>query len=60
MSITEKPLIIRHHVFKEPSKPTSIVRSSITQRLIPESRVYIPQLFVSDPIGVNPNSIVNV
>ena len=28
--------------------------------MIPESRVYIPQLFVPNPIGVNPNSIANV
>src|SRR6266542_3749549 len=46
---TEKLLIIYPHTFKGSSKPRSVPESEDT-----------PQIFVSDPVGINPNSIANV
>jgi hypothetical protein len=49
MNITEKPLAIRSYTFKESSKQQSILESE-----------NIPQIFIPDPIGINPNSVANV
>ncbi|RHZ46350.1 hypothetical protein Glove_624g6 [Diversispora epigaea] len=54
--------------FDEPSNITNIIKKSINinpytfeeAQSVPESEVYILQLFVPDPIGVNPNSIANI
>src|SRR6266511_2261755 len=46
---TEKPLIIHPHTFKRSSKPQSIPESEDTS-----------QIFVPNPVGINPNSIANV
>jgi len=46
---TEKPLIIHPYTFKGSSKPRSVPESEDT-----------PQIFVPDPVGINPNSIANV
>src|SRR6266540_1427979 len=45
----EKLLIIHPYTFKGSSKPQSVPESEDT-----------PQIFVSDPVGINLNSIVNV
>ena len=53
--------------FDEPSYNANIVEKSIDihpymfedTRLVEENEVYTPQLFVPDPIGVNPNSVAN-
>jgi len=46
---TEKLLIIYHHTYKGSSKSRSVPKSEDT-----------PQIFVSDPVRINPNSIANV
>ncbi|CAG8620373.1 7993_t:CDS:2, partial [Diversispora eburnea] len=54
--------------FDEPSNITNITKKSINinpyifeeAQLVPESEIYRPQLFVPDPIGINPNSITNI
>ncbi|RHZ45106.1 hypothetical protein Glove_691g8 [Diversispora epigaea] len=46
-NITEKSININPYIFKEAQS-------------VPESEVYTPQLFVSDQIRVNPNSIANI
>src|SRR6266498_3292724 len=46
---TEKLLIIHPHTFKGSSKSRSVPESEDT-----------PQIFVPDPVGINPNSIANV
>ncbi|RHZ57719.1 hypothetical protein Glove_384g16 [Diversispora epigaea] len=43
----KKPLVIYSHTFQE-------------SRLIPERTVHTPQIFIPDPVGINPNSIANV
>ncbi len=49
INTTEKPLIIHPHTFEGSSKPRSVPESEDT-----------PQIFVPDPVGINPNSIANV
>lgn len=49
INTTEKPLIIHPHTFEGSSKPRSVLESED-----------IPQVFVPDPVGINPNSIANV
>src|SRR6266542_4393593 len=46
---TKKLLIIHPHTFKGSSKLRSVLKSKDT-----------PQIFVSDPVGINPNLIANV
>ena len=46
---TEKPLIIHPYTFKGSSKPWSVPKSEDTS-----------QIFVSDSVRINPNSIANV
>ncbi|RHZ57004.1 hypothetical protein Glove_395g82 [Diversispora epigaea] len=43
----KKPLVIYSHTFQK-------------SRLIPERTVHTPQIFIPDPVGINPNSIANV
>ncbi|RIB22016.1 hypothetical protein C2G38_2076772 [Gigaspora rosea] len=54
--------------FDEPSNITNIAKKSLDISpyafeeawLTPENEVYMPQLFVPDPIGINPNSVANI
>ncbi|RHZ87942.1 hypothetical protein Glove_28g32 [Diversispora epigaea] len=58
----EKPLILRHHSFNKQIKSTntSYTYTNINQESILQNKIQIPQLFVPDPLGVNPNSISNI
>jgi hypothetical protein len=56
-----KQPIFKSHSFKKESKTsTTVPRISITQRLTADQDVRIPEIYIPDPLNVNPNSIVNV
>ncbi|RHZ53903.1 hypothetical protein Glove_433g27 [Diversispora epigaea] len=60
LNIITKPYIFRSHDFKNEIKSVSVPRISITQRSIVDKGVRVPEIFIPDPLNVNPNSIANV
>ncbi|RIB06741.1 hypothetical protein C2G38_2147907 [Gigaspora rosea] len=50
----------QHKIINAAEKSTVISSYVFKQRSVPESEVHTPQIFVPDPIGINPNSIDNV
>ncbi|RHZ80675.1 hypothetical protein Glove_132g173 [Diversispora epigaea] len=55
-----KPLSLKIHNFKNKIKSISVPRISITQRSIADEGVCVPEIYIPDPLNVNPNSILNV
>jgi hypothetical protein len=55
-----KPICFKSHTFKNGSIITSVPQISITQRSVADNGVYIPEIFIPDPLNINPNSIANV
>src|SRR6266540_3126206 len=57
---TENPLIFKPYNFGNESSITSIPRISLTQQPITDQGVNVPEIYISDLININPNSIANV
>ncbi|RIB08136.1 hypothetical protein C2G38_2212373 [Gigaspora rosea] len=55
-----KPIIIKSNTFTHEQKNLPFERISITQKLEPDQNVVVPEMYVPDPLGLNPNSINNV
>ncbi|RHZ65134.1 hypothetical protein Glove_319g192 [Diversispora epigaea] len=55
-----KPLSFKIHNFKNKIKSISVPQISITQRSITDEGVCVPEIYIPDPLNVNPNSILNV
>lgn len=55
-----KPLFFKPYSISDESSGISVPRISLTQRPIIEQGVNIPEIYIPDPININPNSIVNV
>ncbi|KAF0536866.1 hypothetical protein F8M41_009000 [Gigaspora margarita] len=55
-----KTIVFKSYEPKKPSVELQNSKISITQRAIANHRVKVPDLYVSDPILVNPNSLKNV
>jgi len=55
-----KPLSFKIHNFKNKIKSISVPQISITQRLVADQGVNIPEIYIPDPLNINPNSIANV
>ena len=55
-----KPLIFKTYSIDDESSSVSAPRISHTQRIIIEQGVNIPEIYIPDPININPNSIVKV
>lgn len=55
-----KPLIFKSYSINNESSSVSVPRISLTQRPIIEQGVNIPEIYIPDPININPNSIANV
>jgi hypothetical protein len=55
-----KPICFKSHTFKNGSIITSVPQISITQRSVADKGIYIPEIFIPDPLNINPNSIANV
>ncbi|GBB93105.1 hypothetical protein RclHR1_02110004 [Rhizophagus clarus] len=54
-----KPILFKPHTFKNESK-ISHPQISITQRSVADNGVCIPEIYIPDPLNINPNSIANV
>jgi len=57
--LTKKVIFKQYNPENEP-KIVSSPRISYTQSLIPDQNVHIPDIYIPDPLSINPNSIVNV
>ena len=57
---SNKEIIFRHHSIKKSEHDAQKSKLSITQRLIPDKGVEVPDIYIPDPIPVNPNSLKNV
>ncbi|RHZ57715.1 hypothetical protein Glove_384g34 [Diversispora epigaea] len=57
---TNNTLIFKPYSFDDKSSAPCIPRISITQQQVVDQRVNIPEIYVPDPIDINPNSISNV
>ncbi|CAG8571090.1 5002_t:CDS:2, partial [Scutellospora calospora] len=57
--VKDYPIIFKPYSIEESSLFT-ILRISITQKLSPDKGVRIPDIFVPNPLDINPNSIANV
>ncbi|RHZ86518.1 hypothetical protein Glove_50g130 [Diversispora epigaea] len=55
-----KPLIFKPYSINDESSSVSVPRISFTQQQIIEQGVNIPEIYIPDPININPNSIANV
>ena len=55
-----KPLIFKTYSIDDESSSVSASRISHTQQIIIEQGVNIPEIYIPDPININPNSIANV
>jgi hypothetical protein len=55
-----KPLIIRSHTFIRKPETSHFEHISITQKSSPDQGIILPEMYVPDPLAVNPNSINNV
>ena len=55
-----KPLIFKPYSISDELSNVSVSRISFTQRPIIEQGVNTPEIYISDLININPNSIVNV
>ncbi|CAG8800706.1 14606_t:CDS:1, partial [Racocetra fulgida] len=51
-----KNLIIKSHVYDHEKKSSHFEHISITQRSEPEYDVIVPEMYVPDPLELNPNS----
>ncbi|RHZ81220.1 hypothetical protein Glove_122g71 [Diversispora epigaea] len=55
-----KPLIFKPYSINDELSSVSVPRISLTQQQIIEQGVNIPEIYIPDPININPNSIANV
>ena len=55
-----KLLLFKPYSISDESSSVSVPRISLTQWPIIEQGVNIPEIYIPDPININPNSIVNV
>jgi len=56
----DEPLIFKPHNFNDELNVTCIPRISLTQQRVVDQGVNIPEIYISDPININPNSIANI
>jgi len=56
----EKSFIFKSHNFESESRASSTSRISITQQPVADSGVKVPDIYIPDPLNINPNSIDNV
>lgn len=57
---TVKSLIFKSSSFENESNIASTSRISITQQPVPDPGVKVPNIYIPDPLNINPNSIENV
>ncbi|KAF0414652.1 hypothetical protein F8M41_007677 [Gigaspora margarita] len=57
---TNKSIIFRLYNPKKSSIELQKSKISITQKTISDQEVKVPDLYISDPISINPNSLVNI
>lgn len=57
---TKNPPIFKPYSFGDESSITSIPRISLTQQRIIDQGVNVPEIYIPDPININPNSIANI
>src|SRR2546421_6773626 len=57
---TNKEIIFRHQSIKKSEHNDQKSKLSITQKFIPDEGVEVPEIYIPDPIPVNPNSLKNV
>lgn len=55
-----KPLIIKSYQFEKNFIEKSTNPISITQKSLPQKNVNTPEIFIPDPLPINPNSIANM
>lgn len=53
------PSFRSHYIDTQPTT-TSTPQISLTQHPVPDRNVHIPEIYVPDPLNINPNSITNV
>jgi hypothetical protein len=56
----KKPPVFKSHNIESESNVQSISRISITQQLAADPGVKVPDIYIPDPLNINPNSIANV
>ena len=57
---TDRLTIYKHYNFDKETNSSSLPRISITQRPSADQGVNIPEIFIPDPLDINPNSTANV
>lgn len=57
---SKKPPVFKPHNVESESNMKSISRISFTQQLAADPGVKVPDIYIPDPLNINPNSIANV
>jgi hypothetical protein len=63
MNLSEQPVkqtIFKYHNFENKSNVTSVPQISMTQKPMADENVNVPEIYIPDPLNINPNSIANV
>jgi len=55
-----KPLKIKSHTFTHKPDASYLEHISITQRTEPDQDIIVPEMYIPDPLPVNPNSVSNI
>ena len=55
-----KPLKIKSHTFTHKPDAFYLEHISITQRTEPDQDIIVPEMYIPDPLPVNPNSVSNI
>ena len=55
-----KPLKIKSHTFTHKPNASYLEHISITQQTEPDQDIIVPEMYVPDPLPVNPNSVSNI
>jgi len=58
--VKEQSIIFKPHFVEKETKTSAVPRISVTQKSSVDQGVNIPEIFVPDPLNINPNSTVNI
>ena len=56
----DKPIMFKPYNVEKESRRSNAPRISVTQKMLADEEVNVPEIFVPDPLDVNPNTTINV